>query len=185
MIAMRSRSAVICAGLFAAFLPAFCGCDMIYRLLQKEGAEEKEILGELVPLEANPQVEYVQKLLKLYGYKVGRVDGVLGGNTRDAIAEFQKDNNLKVSRFMDKATWAALKRFESCGLVVNGELNVAAVQQALTAFGLNPGAVDGKRGRRTEAAIKEFQRRRDLKPDGRVGFKTLVELSVYLPTTED
>jgi peptidoglycan hydrolase-like protein with peptidoglycan-binding domain len=158
---------------------------MIYRLLQKEGAEEKDILGEIVPLEANPKVEYVQKLLKLYGYKVGSVDGVLGVNTRNAIADFQKDNNLKESRFVDQATWDALHRFEQCGLVLDGELNIVAVQKALQAFGLNPGPADGKRGRRTDVAIKEFQQRMNLKPDGRVGFKTLVELSAYLPVTED
>lgn len=64
------------------------GCDFVYRILQKEGAEEKELLGKLIPREYNEKVEKVQKLLRIYGYKAGRIDGVLGANTRNAIKEF-------------------------------------------------------------------------------------------------
>ncbi len=51
-------------------------------------------------------------------------------------------------------------------------VTVADVQKALTRAGLNPGPVDGKAGNRTKEAIKEFQRRNGLKPDGIVGERT-------------
>ena len=44
---------VVCA----AMCFAGSGCDFIYHLLQKEGAEEKELLGEVNALEKNENVE--------------------------------------------------------------------------------------------------------------------------------
>ena len=167
--------ALLClAGIFLS------GCDAIYRLLQKEGAEEKEVLGEIVPLEPNPRVAEVQKLLKLYGYRIGNVDGILGANTRQAIGEFQKDEGMKVSRFVDFKTWDALTRFERFGLVLDGELNTAAIQTALKESGLDPGPVDGKMGRKTQKAILHFQKLEGLKADGKIGINTLTHLERYL-----
>ena len=166
---------LLCLGL------ASQGCDSIYRVLQKEGAEEKDLLGEVVPFEYNAKVAEVQKLLKLYGYKIGRADGVLGANTREAIEAFQADNHLKVSRFVDKATWQRLTLFARYGLVVNGELDIAAVQRALIAAGQDPGKPDGKRGAKTDRAIKAFQKAEGLTVDGKIGLRTLDRLADYLP----
>lgn len=156
------------------------GCDVAYRILQKEGAQEKDLLGETVPPERNPQVMKVQKLLKLYGYKVGNADGVLGANTRKAIEAFQKDNNLNPSRFVDYATWDKLNMFERYALVVNEEVSIAAVQIALKEAGFDPGPADGKFGRRTLISLKMFQEAEGLKPDGKIGLKTLRALSQFL-----
>lgn len=163
-----------------ATLPAVSGCDRIYRLLQREGAEELDLLGEVVPYEFNARVMTVQKLLKLFGYRVGRPDGILGGNTRDAIEAFQKDNGLPASRFVDYATWDSLNRFADVGLVVNGDLDVKALQQALKNAGFNPGKIDGARGEKTDLAIVEFQKAHNLQPDGKVGLNTLTQLAVFL-----
>src|SRR5262245_60800757 len=109
---------------------ACSGCERVYYLLQKEGAEEKEIVGEALPLEANPKVEEVQKLLKLFGYPIGNVDGKIGPATRASILLFQKNNDLEETRFIDKATWEKLHMFDECGLTVKGNINIQAVQQA-------------------------------------------------------
>src|SRR3989338_9807840 len=98
------------------FLLTSAGCDRLYRLLQKESAEEKEILGEVLSFETNPRVEELQKLLKLYGYSPGTIDGKFGQTTRRAVEEFQKDSGLKTSRFVDRATWERLNIFSSSGL---------------------------------------------------------------------
>ncbi|MDP2653552.1 MAG: peptidoglycan-binding protein [Candidatus Omnitrophota bacterium] len=157
------------------------GCDAVYRLLQKEGAEEKDLLGEVVPGQSSPAVKEIQKLLKLYGYTVGTPDGVLGVNTRTAIRRFQEDNDLEITRFVDYATWEALNQFEPYGLVKGGDLNIKMVQQALQNAKVSPGGVDGKMGRRTVEAVKKFQAIKKLKQDGKIGFKTLKNLAVYLP----
>jgi peptidoglycan hydrolase-like protein with peptidoglycan-binding domain len=174
---------------FALLVPAIfslilSGCDSIYAILQKEGAEEKELLGEIVPFEANPKVKEVQQLLKLYGYTVGGVDGAMGANTRKAIEEFQKDNDLKTTRFVDYATWDMLHVFGGYGLVENGELKIATVQKALKAAGFDPGPADGKPGRRTQETIVAFQKKCGLRADGKVGFKTLWALAEHLPYQE-
>ena len=106
------RRFVLLPVLLMAGLSAVSGCDAVYRLLQKEGAEEKDLLGTISPLEPNARVEEVQKLLKLYGYKIGRPDGILGANTRQAIGDFQKDRGLPVTRFVDYKTWDELTRFD-------------------------------------------------------------------------
>jgi N-acetyl-anhydromuramyl-L-alanine amidase AmpD len=156
------------------------GCDAVYRLLQREGAEEKELLGEVVPFEYNAKVAEVQKILKLFGYRIGRADGALGANTREAIEAFQKDNGLKVSRFVDNATWEKMSQFENCGLLKEGELNMLSVQEALKKAGFDPGPIDGKVGQKTEKAILAFQEAHGLKPDGKIGLKTLNQLSLFL-----
>ncbi len=156
------------------------GCDRIYRIIQKEGAEERDLLGEIIPFQRNAKVEEVQKLLNLYGYKIGKMDGKMGVKTRSAVEAFQKDNNLKVSRFVDKATWDKLQELSRLGLVEKGELNVKGIQAALKNAGFDPGSADGKMGNKTKITIIQFQQAHGLKADGRVGYKTLNLLAQYI-----
>jgi uncharacterized protein (TIGR02594 family) len=55
-------------------------------------------------------------------------------------------------------------------------MTVKEIQQALQAAGFDPGPVDGIRGRKTIAAIKEFQKANGLAVDGIVGPKTAAKL---------
>lgn len=45
-----------------------------------------------------------QTNLRILGYSVGVVDGIDGANTRRAITQFQTDNGLKITGFLDDAT---------------------------------------------------------------------------------
>jgi len=58
---------------------------------------------------------------------------------------------------------------------------VRNIQQALMAAGLDPGPVDGIWGRRTQAAVMEFQRREGLAVDGIVGPATWAALQEAMP----
>lgn len=49
-----------------------------------------------------------------------------------------------------------------------GAMNVRDIQVRLTKLGINPGAIDGRMGPRTSAAIKEFQRKNGLEINGRI-----------------
>lgn len=60
----------------------------------------------------------------------------------------------------------------SSSVVRASGVSVSDVQRALIRAGLDPGPVDGKAGKRTKSAIKEFQRRNGLKADGIVGERT-------------
>ncbi len=160
------------------------GCDRIYRWLQKSGAEERDLIGEIVPYEANAGVLAVQQRLKIFGYAIGNPDGILGVNTRNALEAFQEDQGIEATRFIDRVTWDRLMEFDRYGLIHAGEVNVAAVQVALKAAGLNVGSADGKMGRKTQEALEAFQQREGLKPDGKIGFKTLSALKRYLMPLE-
>jgi len=173
---------MICV-LFA--VASFSGCDKIYRMLQKEGAEELDVIGQIQPFESNEQVARVQYRLKLFGYGIGTVDGVLGANTRKAIKQFQMDHGLKPSRFVDYATWNQLMVFDECGLIVNEEINPFTVQVALKNAGYDVGKIDGKLGSRSMQMLKTFQGKEGLAPDGKIGLRTLNALSRYLPVSEE
>lgn len=166
------------------FSVVFSGCDNIYRLLQKEGAEELDLIGEIKPFEPNEYVARVQYRLKVFGYGIGNVDGVLGANTRDSIKAFQEDNDLKPSRFIDYATWNLLMLYDEYGLIHNEEINSFMVQAALKNAGYNVGNVDGKLGPKSMEMLKKFQKTEGLNPDGRIGARTLSALARYLPLTD-
>lgn len=159
---------------------ALCGCDALYRLLDKEGAQEKELIGEVIPFEVNLIVEEVQSLLHLYGYNTGKIDGILGFRTRNAIEKFQEDNGLKPSRFADQATWERLNIFKDNELVIKGQLNVRLIQVLLKQAGFDPGKIDGKLGVRTKSAVFKFQEAQGLKIDGKIGFQTLSKLATFI-----
>ncbi len=168
-----------------SFIVAFCGCDRIYRMLQPEGAEELDIIGEVKALEPNEYVARAQHRLKLFGYGIGNVDGVLGANTRKSIGEFQEANGLKTSRFIDYATWNQLMIFDHCGLIYNEEINLFTVQTALQNAGLSAGKIDGKFGPKSTEMLKKFQESENLEPDGQIGARTLEALARYLPFLDD
>jgi len=173
---MRLRI-IICFGFFLLFQ----SCDFVYKYLDKEGAEEKKLVGKYIPFEKNPTVEEVQSLLQLYGYNPGHIDGILGRRTRDALVRFQKDNGIKETRKADQETWARLNIFKANKFIEENKLNVQLVQSILASEGYNPGKVDGKFGPKTKSAVKKFQEDHQLKVDGKVGFQTLTILSQYLP----
>jgi len=165
---------------FALLFYALTGCDFIYGILQKEGAQEKRILGNVTPSVYSEKVEQAQKLLSVHGFSPGRVDGKLGGKMRDAIARFQASQGLAQTRFVDNRTWEALNVFSVTGLVRNGDLNLTVVQEILKKAGFYSGSIDGKIGPKTTKAVKEFQRSCGLKVDGRIGPKTMKELNEFL-----
>ncbi len=156
------------------------GCDFVYRMIDKQGAEEKTLVGEAMPFEPNPTVEEIQKLLNIYGYNVGKTDGVLGTRTRNSIEKFQRDNGIEPSRFVDNQTWDALKRFKDNGFIGEGELNIEKIQEALSYAGYAVGKIDGKFGPRSKKALLAFQKDHNLKSDGKIGYKTLTALSLYI-----
>ena len=54
------------------------------------------------------------------------------------------------------------------------------IQAALKNAGFYAGPIDGKIGPKTKEAIREFQKARGLKADGKVGLKTWAELRKHL-----
>lgn len=51
----------------------------------------------------------LQKKLQAVGYAITSVDGVYGQETERAVAEFQRDNKIRITGIVNNATWRALK----------------------------------------------------------------------------
>lgn len=71
---------------------------------------------------------------------------------------------------------------DAAPLPSEGPERIRRIQQALLVAGYNPGPVDGKMGRLTQKAIRDFQEAQGLSVDGKVGPKTWSRLEPYLRT---
>lgn len=116
-------------------------------------------------------VKTLQTLLNEKGYNCGKVDGIFGKNTENAVKQFQKDNGLSVDGIVGTKTWEAL---QSHPTIKNGSRGSAVkeAQTILNNLGYNAGSVDGIFGTNTENAVKQFQQNMGLSVDGIVGKNT-------------
>lgn len=176
------------------------GCNIVPKSMQYQKEEEKTIGSVDV---VNPLVEEAQIVFDSLGYDTGTMDGRIGKKTRQAVKEFQESIGLKSTGYIDKRTWMAvediMRESERRDLKKDYNIEVRSpyleeihdpeaklgvttrnIQTALKNAGFDPGAVDGKAGPRTQQAIKEFQRTKGLKIDGKVGAQTWAELGKYL-----
>lgn len=55
------------------------------------------------------EVLVLQHALQNAGYKIKNADGIYGKDTERAVAEFQRDNKIKITGIVNNATWRALK----------------------------------------------------------------------------
>ncbi len=67
--------------------------------------------GKVKPVALIGSIKQIQIALKNAGYDSGNLDGKMGGKTRKAIKDFQKDNLLPVTGKVDKETWFKLRGF--------------------------------------------------------------------------
>ncbi|MFA5145295.1 MAG: peptidoglycan-binding domain-containing protein [Candidatus Omnitrophota bacterium] len=69
---------------------------------------KRKAAGEI---KSRPKARQIQSALKNAGYDPGHVDGRMGKQTRDAVKEFQRANNLPVTGKVNKGTWALLREY--------------------------------------------------------------------------
>lgn len=62
-------------------------------------------------IKERPKAKEIQVALKNAGYAIGKIDGKIGKQTREAIRAFQKANNLSVDGKIGKKTWMVLKEY--------------------------------------------------------------------------
>ncbi|MFA5200112.1 MAG: peptidoglycan-binding domain-containing protein [Candidatus Omnitrophota bacterium] len=77
-------------------------------LAQTESTERTELASEVKERPSNKQI---QTALKNAGYYQGNIDGKIGKNTRQAIKDFQKANDLTADGKVGKKTWSVLKEY--------------------------------------------------------------------------
>ena len=137
------------------------------------------------------EVRVMQQALIDLGYLEGKADGKFGDKTEEAVRAFQRKNGLTPDGLAGKDTRSLLESarngsskaatgnaakpsayneetlYNGC----SGE-EVRAMQQELIDLGYLEGKADGKFGNKTEKAVKNFQRKNGLTPDGLAGKKT-------------
>lgn len=72
--------------------------------------------GKTVSIELNTlregdkgeQVKTLQRILNSLGHDCGTVDGIFGGNTKNAVKAFQTNHNLEADAIVGKDTWTKL-----------------------------------------------------------------------------
>ena len=130
----------------------------------------------------------IQQFLANNGFNPGPVDGQSGPKTKAAIKAFQQKAGLYADGIVGNKTKAAMKGYTGCesGNVCKARDNsgakldsVAGVQTFLANNGFNPGIIDGEMGSYTREAIKAFQRKVGLIPDGVAGTRTKAAMKSY------
>ncbi len=128
------------------------------------------------PRLSGPDVRFVQRSLRALGLPV-RPDGVYGKDTEAAVKWFQRKHGLHADGVVGPSTHKTIVRARI--RQAKGELlsyrtpaargpAVRLVQEALRGYNANL-RITGRFDRATEAAVKRFQRRAGLYPDGVVG----------------
>ena len=124
-----------------------------------------------VEVRGNPLVYRIQGALIDLGYDPGEHDGAAGSRTREALRQFESEHRFRRRGRLDERS---LRRLHSA--LESGRPAAAVVreiQTLLRRLGFPAGAIDGRAGPRTEAAIEAFQRARGLPVDGRLSLDLL------------
>lgn len=136
----------------------------------------------------SPDVAALQVGLRARGLYVGTVDGVLGPGTETALRRFQRRAGLAADGVPGPRTRKALGRYGRRAPLGRRQLtfgargwDVAALQFALAWHGFPSGSFDGHLGSHTDSALRSFQRRAGITPDGAAGPATVAALRAPLP----
>jgi len=129
-------------------------------------------------LAASARVAALQIGLRAHGIDPGPVDGVRGPLTTTAVAAFQRRHGIRQTGRLGRATRRALGA-RGRPLLGQRELAVGAVgwdvavlEFRLRGYGLAVRAVDGRFTSSTAAALRRYQQRQGLVPDGIAGVLT-------------
>jgi Transglycosylase SLT domain/Putative peptidoglycan binding domain/LysM domain len=134
-------------------------------------------------LASSGRIAALQVGLRAHGFDPGPIDGVRGQLTTRALLRFQRAKGIRPTGLVGRGTRRALGA-RGRPLLGQRELGVGAVgwdvavlEFRLRRYGLGSQAVDGRFTRSTGVALRRYQRRRGLFPDGIAGPKTYRSLA--------
>lgn len=148
---MKTRVEVICLLVIISIVFGGCATSGTQKI-----QENQQLRARIVQLESEIQKREEQK------------------NQLEAQIEEERRSKENIERKLGYVrVGSAIKDFESPDVVKK-------IQTALKNAGYEVGPIDGKMGRKTKEAVKDFQRENGLTADGIVGQKTWAKLSKYL-----
>ena len=119
----------------------------------------------------NPLVFRIQGALIELGYAPGAQDGEAGARTRTALRKFEAEHGFRRRGRLDERSLQRLRDALEAGKPASAV--VREIQSNLRRLGHSVGAIDGRPGPRTAAAVEAFQRSRGLPVDGRLSLDLL------------
>jgi peptidoglycan hydrolase-like protein with peptidoglycan-binding domain len=156
----------------------------------KTDATAVEAMPEPLPEETDTDtVRAIQRELVQRGFGPLTVDGMVRPETRAAIMAFEHDSRLPLtgeatSRQLERVVLGVPVAPDGAGEVrsPHAEALVRHVQRLLAARGYRPGAVDGRLGAQTVAAIRAFEADQSLAPPkGRISAGVVAKLGERPP----
>jgi peptidoglycan hydrolase-like protein with peptidoglycan-binding domain len=119
-----------------------------------------------------PEVKDLQEALQALGFSPGKVDGVFGTATEQAVKKFQASVGIDVDGVVGPITWLNIDEADQSEPILkkgSKGLPVRRLQNPMTLAEYDTGGVDGRFGAKTETAVKELQEQAALVVDGIVG----------------
>jgi N-acetylmuramoyl-L-alanine amidase len=99
------------AGIGLAAQPANLGANAPATNMSQTNAPNQQAQNQTAPMRlSKSRLEQVQQKLKTAGLYEGRIDGVAGRKTKEALAKFQRQNDLQQTGRLDRQTLAALNQ---------------------------------------------------------------------------
>lgn len=122
-------------------------------------------------IRGNPLVFRIQGALIALGYSPGAHDGEPGTKTRRALRKFEAEHGYRQRARLDERSLKRLRDALEAGKPASSV--VREIQTHLRRLGHSVGAIDGRPGPRTAAAVEAFQRSRNLPVDRRMSLELL------------
>lgn len=120
------------------------------------------------------------KVVTLFVRKSGRY--IYGQQTKHAVSQFQAAAKIKVGGIVGPETAGAIQNALEINqrnvILARGDKGAAVkrIQEQLVTLGYKSGGVDGVYGANTEKAVRQFQQKRKISADGKVGSVNRAEL---------
>ncbi len=135
------------------------------------------------------QVRQIQQALNKKGFHAGNADGTWGEETRQALRNFQRAQDMKETGHLDERTVSALGvQFDQATLHYDAQNlrpeHIRAVQRSLNQKGFDAGEVDGNWNDETRSAVRNFQKSQNMKQTGALDQKTATALGVQFAQHE-